>query len=281
MKPFYEIWMLRDETHKQQTHAIDTYAPQTAEGKYVGMKTIHLANALSVRQPQHRNEWLDFNKLFDVFAFDRIDGLNESDENQCNHPQMQNTDRTNKNIVYTQLEFIIFTVRTVILGIVILKAPYLLIDDQVVYTYKTFTVFLNVISIFQFIFMFDVIERKNLFQFLFYIPLLIYSMAVTIILIAKTYGFPRYVKTRKLYISLGFLYAYLSILISEVFFHLFMYNRLKSDFKWSEFKKVGVNPVINGKLSNNFRSFQETRTVQCNQKILHNVLMCNHHQFQS
>lgn len=184
---------------------------------------------------------------------------------------MRGINNQNKTFTYAGMIFIMFLVRTAVLGIVLLKGSYFIIEEREKRTFKVFSILMDVVNIFLFIFILNVVEKKNLFQFLLYIPLLVYALMLTIILLFESYQLPENDQSTELYVGISFLFAYGGLLVLEMIFHTFMYNKLKNDFRWSNFKKIGVSPVVNGKVNNNFRGIQATRRVQCREAVFSHV----------
>ncbi|UTX45823.1 hypothetical protein GPK93_08g14020 [Encephalitozoon intestinalis] len=154
-----------------------------------------------------------------------------------------------KNISYTKLAFFFFVIRTVVIGLALLSGPYFALDDETT-TFKMFIIFLDITNILQFIFQWDIIQRKILFQYLLYIPVLAYSLTLTITLIVDAHNtnscnFKVEGKIKKL--AIGYIYTYMGILLGKVALLPIIYRRLKSDFMWANFKKLGANTAINGK----------------------------------
>ncbi|KAH9411039.1 hypothetical protein HK407_09g14570 [Ordospora pajunii] len=183
----------------------------------------------------------------------------------------QNQIKTNLKKNYILIEFFMFVARTVILGLAIHDNPYLSITKGIQGAWIN-TIFLDITSIFQFIFIFDVIQRENIFQLLLYIPIIIYAMLIILatILNAEIIEF----KTGAVKGRAGFLYVYTGILIFEILIHIPVYKKLKASFMWSNFKKIGADPKINGKFKHIIcRSLSKKRGTECHQEAYHGVCM--------
>jgi hypothetical protein len=125
---------------------------------------------------------------------------------------------------------IMFVTRTIVLGFALLTGPYLLYEKFS--NFRAFTISMDIINIFQFII--DVIRKKDLLQFMFYVFLLLYSSIFTFMIIHSTY------KVRGLHpesslLGLTYLCVYTCVLVSEVVLYNFMYCRLRKDSVWSNF----------------------------------------------
>lgn len=164
------------------------------------------------------------------------------------HPGMRATEQSNKNLKYVMVCFLVFLTRTVILGICMLEGPYFSVtnsgDER---SFRVLFGFASISNMFRFLFIYNVIERKNLFQLILYFPLIIYGMVLIVVLLVSSYRFFPDSDLNHLEVAIAFLYVYLAILALEILITLFIYNRLKNDFRWSSFKKTGANPVLNGK----------------------------------
>ncbi|KAG5860528.1 hypothetical protein KMI_01g01690 [Encephalitozoon hellem] len=160
---------------------------------------------------------------------------------------MESQAEPEKNISYTKLAFFFFMLRTVIIGLALLEGPYFSLRRQT-RTFKVFVIFLDITNILQFIFLCDIIYRKILFQYLLYIPVLAYSLTITATLLvnakrADRIYFEEQGKNKKL--ALLYIHVYIGIIIGEFLLLPIIYRRLKSDFMWANFKKVGADPDIN------------------------------------
>ncbi|CAD26409.2 hypothetical protein [Encephalitozoon cuniculi GB-M1] len=161
---------------------------------------------------------------------------------------MESQAEPEKSISYTKLAFSIFMARTIAIALALLEGPYFA-AGRMTRTFKVFVVFLDITNILQFIFLCDIIYRKILFQYLLYIPILGYSLTLTITLIINAHNTSIFLYTMEhsnKSLSISYLYAYMGIVIFEIALLPIIYRRLKSDFMWANFKKVGADPVING-----------------------------------
>ncbi|AFM98802.1 hypothetical protein EHEL_081020 [Encephalitozoon hellem ATCC 50504] len=160
---------------------------------------------------------------------------------------MESQAEPEKNISYTKLAFFFFMLRTVMIGLALIGGPYFSLRRQT-RTFKVFVIFLDITNILQFIFLCDIIYRKILFQYLLYIPVLAYTLTITTTLLInaertdKVY-FEEQGRNKKL--ALSYIYVYIGIIIGEFLLLPIIYRRLKSDFMWANFKKVGADPDIN------------------------------------
>lgn len=159
---------------------------------------------------------------------------------------METQPEPEKRVSYTKVAFFIFLARTIVLALSLLEGPYFSVGRET-RSFKIFTVFLDVTNMFQFIFLCDVIQRKNLFQFLLYIPVLAYSLALAIFLLIRAHRYSMEPGVPSVRLSIGYICVYIGILLFEVVLHPIVYRRLKNDFMWSNFKRIGANPVINGR----------------------------------
>lgn len=166
---------------------------------------------------------------------------------------MESQAEPERNVSYTKLVFLFFLLRTTLIGLALLEGPYFALRR----TFKIFVIFLDITNILQFIFLCDIIYRKILFQYLLYIPVLAYSLTLTITLVVDAHRaddilFKLEGKIKRLAVS--YIYGYMGVILGEFLLFPIIYRRLKSDFMWANFKKVGADPVINGKWGrNNFR----------------------------
>lgn len=158
---------------------------------------------------------------------------------------MQHLERTNKDFEYTRSAILMFLLRTFVLGLVLLYGPYLVLAEFS--KFYVFAIFLDIINIFQFIFILNVIQKKCLFQFMLYVSVLSYALLFTSVMIVGTYKVNEVCEREDISMGFAFLCVYLCVLVIEMFTYIFIYNRLRKDSIWSNFKRIGVNPVINGK----------------------------------
>ncbi|KAM0671276.1 hypothetical protein OCOL_001728 [Ordospora colligata] len=176
----------------------------------------------------------------------------------------QNQIKRNLKNNYILIEFLMFVTRTVVLAFAIHENPYLSITKGIQGAWIN-TIFIDITNIFQFIFIFDVIQRENIFQMLLYIPIIMYAMLIILatILNAEIIEF----KTGAVNGRARFLYAYTGILAFEILIHIPVYKKLKAGFMWSNFKKIGADPKMNGKLKHIiYRSLPKKRGIECNQE---------------
>ncbi|KHN69175.1 hypothetical protein CWI42_091020 [Ordospora colligata] len=154
----------------------------------------------------------------------------------------QNQIKRNLKNNYILIEFLMFVTRTVVLAFAIHENPYLSITKGIQGAWIN-TIFIDITNIFQFIFIFDVIQRENIFQMLLYIPIIMYAMLIILatILNAEIIEF----KTGAVNGRARFLYAYTGILAFEILIHIPVYKKLKAGFMWSNFKKIGADPKMN------------------------------------
>lgn len=159
---------------------------------------------------------------------------------------MRDLQGLNKSCTYMKRVVLLFMIRTIILGFAFFKGSYF--SNPKMVTFKFISIFLDVTSIFQFIFMLDVFQRKSLLQLILYVPLLIYSLTLALIMIFTSYKFSNIYKDLDLTTPNMLLYLYGGFIVLEMFTYGFICNKLKTEFVWSNFKRVGADPIINGKV---------------------------------
>ncbi|WEL39258.1 hypothetical protein PFJ87_08g01210 [Encephalitozoon hellem] len=199
---------------------------------------------------------------------------------------MESQAEPEKNISYTKLAFFFFMLRTVIIGLALIEGPYFSLGEiQETRIFKIFVIFLDITNILQFIFLCDIIYRKILFQYLLYIPVLAYTLTITTTLLINAESiddkvhFEEQGKNKKL--ALSYIYVYIGIIIGEFLLLPIIYRRLKSDFMWANFKKVGADPDINNafKRREQFNAIRRFMVIfLCGEVASFNISASEHHE---
>jgi hypothetical protein len=152
------------------------------------------------------------------------------------------------NAKYEAFVIISCVLRTVILGVALWLGPFFVIKNASLY----FTVvpFINVLNLFQMIFMLNVLQTKNIFQFKLYIPIVLYALVSTALIIQEAFRetAPFRRDSTRINIARWFLIGYATELVAEIMIWLFFYRQLKAEFLWTTFKRIGVSTEANSKL---------------------------------
>lgn len=158
---------------------------------------------------------------------------------------MRGLAEANNDVGYIKSATLIFLLRSVVLGAAMFRGPYF--NFKKISSFNIFSVYLDMINIFQFVFILTVIQKKSLFRFVLYIVLLVYSLVFTFTMIC--YSRMAHAKCSDVNLLLGFalFYTYMGVLIFETVVCALMYISLRRDYEWTRFKKVGANPAINGR----------------------------------
>jgi hypothetical protein len=145
--------------------------------------------------------------------------------------------------------------RMLFLAVALWQGSFFVIKNATLY--YTLVPFLNALNLFQMVFMLNVLQTKNIFQFRLYIPIVAYSLVLIALMIQEAFRESGVEGKGRIAVARAFLIAYAAEQALEIILCLSLYRRLKADFLWSTFKRVGVSTEVNGKLSCfNFRGIE-------------------------
>jgi hypothetical protein len=155
--------------------------------------------------------------------------------------------RDDQNTKYEN--FIISTciLRTVLLGVSLWQGPFFSVGN--IALYGTLIPFINVLNLFQMVFMMNVLQTKNIFQFKLYIPIVLYVLVVVALMIQETFRQSVFPGKGRLAVARAFLIAYAMELVAEIALCLFLHRRLEAEFLWTAFKRIGASTETNSKLA--------------------------------